>query len=69
MEDVLDLGQTAVAEAGGQTLEDIEREHINQILQQTRWRIEGRSGAAVVLGLKPATLRSRMQKLGIHRPH
>ncbi len=66
MEDVFDLGQTA---AGGQTLEDIEREHINQILQQTRWRIEGRSGAATVLGLKPATLRSRMQKLGIHRPH
>jgi len=69
MEDMLDLGQTAPAAAGGQTLEDIEREHINQILQQTQWRIEGRSGAAVVLGLKPATLRSRMQKLGIHRLH
>ncbi len=69
MEDVFDLGQTAATAAEGQTLEDIEREHINQILQQTQWRIEGRSGAAVILGLKPATLRSRMQKLSIHRPH
>ena len=67
MEDVLDLSQAAAA-TGRQTLEDIEREHINQILQQTQWRIEGRSGAAVALGLKAATLRSRLQKLGIRRP-
>jgi transcriptional regulator with GAF, ATPase, and Fis domain len=28
----------------------------------------GRVGAAAVLGLKPSTLRSRMQKLEIRRP-
>jgi transcriptional regulator with GAF, ATPase, and Fis domain len=48
-------------------LEDRERTHIIQILNQTHWRIEGPQGAAVVLGLRPSTLRSRMQKLGIKR--
>jgi PAS domain S-box-containing protein len=49
------------------TLEELERNHILQVLQETRWRIEGSKGAAVILGLKPSTLRSRMRKLGIIR--
>jgi transcriptional regulator with GAF, ATPase, and Fis domain len=49
------------------TLEKFERMHILQVLEQTRWRIEGPRGAAVILGLNPSTLRSRMQKLGIRR--
>jgi formate hydrogenlyase transcriptional activator len=49
------------------TLEEFERKHIVQVLEQTRWRIEGPKGAAVILGLNPSTLRSRMQKLGIVR--
>jgi PAS domain S-box-containing protein len=53
--------------ARGNTLQDRERAHIIEILNQTRWRIEGPNGAAVVLGLRPSTLRSRMQKLGIER--
>jgi transcriptional regulator with GAF, ATPase, and Fis domain len=53
--------------AFGNTLEDHERAHIIQILNQTHWRIEGPKGAAVVLGLRPSTLRSRMRKLGIAR--
>ncbi|MGZ6131822.1 MAG: AAA family ATPase, partial [Myxococcaceae bacterium] len=32
------------------------------------WKLEGSSGAAALLGLKPSTLRSRMQKLDIRRP-
>jgi formate hydrogenlyase transcriptional activator len=49
------------------TLEELERSHILQVLQQTGWRIEGPKGSAMILGLNPSTLRSRMLKLGIRR--
>ncbi len=51
----------------GTTLEEIERSHIQRMLSTTLWRIEGRRGAAELLGLKPGTLRSRLRKLGIRR--
>ncbi|MBN2034212.1 MAG: sigma 54-interacting transcriptional regulator [Deltaproteobacteria bacterium] len=50
------------------TLEETEREHILKTLQETGWRINGKNGAAAILGLNPSTLRARMHKLGIHRP-
>jgi transcriptional regulator with GAF, ATPase, and Fis domain len=50
------------------TLEEVERNQIIKILSETRWRIEGKDGAAAVLGLHPSTLRARMHKLGILRP-
>lgn len=50
------------------SLEDVERRHIESILKQTGWMIEGERGAAKALGLNPSTLRSRMQKLGLKRP-
>jgi transcriptional regulator with GAF, ATPase, and Fis domain len=50
-----------------QTLADSERAHILKSLERTGWRIKGPRGAATMLGLKPSTLYSRMQKLGI--PH
>ena len=50
------------------TLEDTERNQILKILSETRWRIEGKDGAAAILGLHPSTLRARMYKLGIVRP-
>lgn len=50
------------------TLEDVERSHILSVLKKTRWYISGERGAALILGLNPSTLRSRMQKLGIRRP-
>ncbi len=50
------------------TLEETERNQILKILSETRWRIEGRDGAAAILGLHPSTLRARMHKLGILRP-
>lgn len=50
------------------TLQAIEREHILSTLAQTRWVIDGPSGAAKILGLHPNTLRSRMKKLRIDRP-
>ncbi|HWN98288.1 MAG TPA: sigma 54-interacting transcriptional regulator, partial [Blastocatellia bacterium] len=50
------------------TLEEMERRHIVDVLEQARWVIEGARGAALMLNLHPNTLRSRMKKLGIHRP-
>ncbi len=49
-------------------LQELEREHIQRVLQQTHWRIYGPYGAADLPGLNPSTLRSRMKKLGIRRP-
>ena len=45
------------------TLEEVEREHITAVCEATGWTIEGRDGAAKILGLHPSTLRTRMKKL------
>jgi DNA-binding protein Fis len=37
------------------------------VLQETGGRIEGKNGAALLLGLNPSTLRARMRKLAIPR--
>jgi formate hydrogenlyase transcriptional activator len=50
------------------TLEDAEREHIRQALQQANWFVGGPAGAAARLGMKRTTLQSKMAKLGIERP-
>jgi len=49
------------------TLEEAERQHIAEVLEQTSWRVSGPKGAAAVLGLKPTTLEAKMNKLGIER--
>ncbi|MCI0605118.1 sigma 54-interacting transcriptional regulator [bacterium] len=49
------------------TLEELEREHILEVLQMTSWRVSGEKGAAKLLGMKPTTLEARMKKLGISR--
>jgi len=59
------LGAAAAAAVLPQTLADAEREHILKVLERTSWRIKGPRGAAVALGLNPATLYSRMKKLAI----
>ncbi len=51
------------------SLLEVERAHILQALESSRWRIKGTNGAAEILCLKPSTLRYRMQKLNIQRPH
>src|SRR5262249_37398125 len=58
------------AEASQQlaTLEEAEREHIRQALEQSNWMVGGASGAAARLGMKRTTLQSKMAKLGIERP-
>lgn len=51
-----------------QTLVEVERAHILEVLDRTHWSIAGRGGAAELLGMNPSTLRSRMKKYGIQRP-
>jgi formate hydrogenlyase transcriptional activator len=60
-----DAGEAAGADV---TLESMERAHILRVLERTAWVIEGKRGAAAVLGVAPSTLRSRMAQLGVRRP-
>jgi len=48
-------------------LVELEHDHVLQVLQKTGWRIEGKNGAAILLGLNASTLRARMRKYGIVR--
>ena len=70
----LRLADDLAGPTGGRTstalksLQEIEKDHILQVLRRTHWRIDGAEGAAVILDLNPSTLRSRMRKLGINKP-
>lgn len=48
-----------------ETLDEAMARHIKKALEVTHGRIEGRGGAAHLLGINPHTLRGRMRKLGI----
>jgi formate hydrogenlyase transcriptional activator len=65
--DKLDISSPAISSAV-RTMEATERHHMLKILSEKKWRIEGKEGAAAILGLNPSTLRARMHKLGIIRP-
>jgi len=52
----------------GETIKEVERAHIEKVLNACDWKIRGEDGAAERLGLKRTTLQSRMKKLGIERP-
>ncbi|MBI2186202.1 MAG: sigma 54-interacting transcriptional regulator [Acidobacteria bacterium] len=66
--DWLPRAQAGQAAPAALTLEDVERRHIQDILESTKWKVSGARGAARILGLRPTTLEARMKKLGIHRP-
>jgi transcriptional regulator with GAF, ATPase, and Fis domain len=66
--DILTVRLPEALRPGGtspQTLEEVERQHILRILDETLWSIKGPGGAAARLGLNPSSLYSRMKKLGI----
>lgn len=50
------------------SLDEVMAAHIRSVLAGCGGRIQGRAGAAAKLGLPPATLRSRMRRLGIPLP-
>jgi formate hydrogenlyase transcriptional activator len=68
-----ELATFVVAPVGGaskpqaRSLEDVERQHIVTVLEETGWRISGERGAARILGMKRTTLEARMKRLGIIR--
>ncbi len=47
------------------SMDEVQRRHILKVVETAGGRIRGSGGAAELLGLKPTTLRSRMQRLGI----
>jgi hydrogenase-4 transcriptional activator len=47
------------------TLDEAMARHIQDALEKTQGRIEGKGGAADILDINPHTLRSRMKKLGV----
>jgi formate hydrogenlyase transcriptional activator len=51
--------------AARKTLEEVERDHILEVLRETGGRVSGSKGAASILGLNPSTLRARLRKLEI----
>jgi transcriptional regulator with GAF, ATPase, and Fis domain len=66
--DKLDISSSPTLLSAVRTLEDTERSQIIKIISETKWRIEGKDGAAAILGIHPSTLRARLHKLGIARP-
>jgi transcriptional regulator with GAF, ATPase, and Fis domain len=48
-------------------LDEVEKEHIVDVLRSTNWKVSGEKGAAKILGLNATTLEARMKKLGIKR--
>jgi len=46
----------------------LEKENILRALKQTRWKVSGNQGAAILLQMPPTTLASRIKALGIQRP-
>jgi transcriptional regulator with GAF, ATPase, and Fis domain len=49
-------------------MQQFERNNLTTALEKASWKIKGRGGAAELLGLKPATLVSRIKKLGLKAP-
>jgi transcriptional regulator with GAF, ATPase, and Fis domain len=56
---------TSSAPLGLATLDAAMKAHIERALAATRGRVEGKRGAAQILGINPHTLRARMRKLGV----
>ena len=44
------------------------RENLLLVLETANWKIKGPDGAAELLGVKPTTLLSRMEKWGLKKP-
>ena len=58
-------GTNSTASIGLATLDAAMKAHIERALAATRGRVEGKRGAAQILGINPHTLRARMRKLGV----
>lgn len=61
--------QTGRRDRENETVEQAEYKLILRTLKQVHWKLEGPSGAAELLNIRPSTLRSKMRRLGIERPN
>jgi transcriptional regulator with GAF, ATPase, and Fis domain len=61
-------GKRPVRQVDGDSLDAVQRSHIEAVLSECGWRINGKDNAAERLGIHPNTLRFRMKKLGVIRP-
>ncbi len=58
------IGRESGNEAAGETLEDVEREHVRAILERKQWNI---THAARALGIDRATLYNKIKKYGLRQ--
>lgn len=49
------------------SLEEVQKKYIIDVLKHTEWRVSGSNGAAKILDMRPTTLYSKMDRLGIKR--
>ena len=61
-------GRSTARDAASDSLDAVQRAHIETVLQECGWRINGARNAAERLGIHPNTLRFRMKKLGVMSP-
>lgn len=65
---VVDLPDSTITTASLEmSFDEMVRMHIISVMDSTGWRVRGKEGAAEKLRLNPATLESKMRKLGIKR--
>ncbi|XOV94973.1 MAG: sigma 54-interacting transcriptional regulator [Bacteroidota bacterium] len=62
-----ETGNVSLIEDSPNTLDEIQRNHIEQTLISKNWKIEGNEGAALALGIPPSTLRDRIKKYQIKK--
>jgi len=65
----LEVADTSLPPKSWKTLEDLEKDHIMDALAWCNYRVSGKDGAAVLLGITPAILTAKMKKLGIVKHH
>ncbi|HZN54578.1 MAG TPA: sigma 54-interacting transcriptional regulator [Candidatus Polarisedimenticolaceae bacterium] len=65
--DALSSAERGAPRSPARSLQELERQHIAAVLEETGWRVSGDRGAARILGLKRTTLEARMKRLGIQR--
>lgn len=62
----LNPGQTEIMTED--EMREVEGENIRRALEKADWKVYGDDGAAALLHIKPTTLVSRMQKMGLEKP-
>jgi formate hydrogenlyase transcriptional activator len=68
VKDIVQLtSATPTVNSSKKSLEEVERQHIIDVLTKANWKIRGEDGAAKILELNPTTLEARIKKLGIAR--